>query len=103
MAAEEAWAAVFMQEPEVQGVEAMTREETTIRLVARVRPLEQWRTARELRRRIRERLDRLEIDTHLPPEPKAPPFRRPTSPRRPSPSHPPSDGRPGRVTDPGGE
>src|SRR4051812_8702975 len=55
MAAEEAWAAVFLQEPEVLGVEAMTREETTIRLIARVRPLEQWRTARELRRRIRER------------------------------------------------
>jgi small conductance mechanosensitive channel len=59
MAAEEAWSPVFLQEPEVQGVEAMTREETVIRLVARVRPLEQWRTARELRRRIRERLDRL--------------------------------------------
>jgi small conductance mechanosensitive channel len=70
MAAEEEWSAVFLQEPEVQGVEAMTREETVIRLVARVRPLEQWRVARELRRRIRERLDRLEIDTHLPPEPK---------------------------------
>ena len=40
----------------------MTREETVIRLVARVRPLEQWRTARELRRRIRDRLDRLDID-----------------------------------------
>jgi small-conductance mechanosensitive channel len=72
MAAEEAWSEVFLQEPEVQGVEAMTREETVIRLVARVRPLEQWRVARELRRRIRERLDRLEIDTHLPPEPKQP-------------------------------
>ncbi|WP_375478793.1 mechanosensitive ion channel family protein [uncultured Jatrophihabitans sp.] len=63
MAAEEDWEPVFLSAPEVQGVESMTREETVIRLVAKVRPLEQWRTARELRRRIRERLDRLDIDT----------------------------------------
>jgi small conductance mechanosensitive channel len=89
MAAEEAWSAVFLQEPEVQGVEAMTREETVIRLVARVRPLEQWRTARELRRRIRERLDRLEIDTHLPPEshqPTAPPDQPPPEAEQPAPA-----------------
>jgi len=67
MAEEEEWAGVFLNTPEVQGVEAMTREETVIRLVAKVRPLEQWRTARELRRRIRDRLDRLDIDAHVPP------------------------------------
>jgi small conductance mechanosensitive channel len=39
----------------------MTLDTTTIRMVARVRPLEQWRVARELRQRIRARLDRLEI------------------------------------------
>ena len=53
--AEEDWKPVFISEPEVQGVESLTRDETVIRLVARVRPLEQWRTARELRRRIRDR------------------------------------------------
>lgn len=68
MAAEAEWTGVFLGEPEVQGVESMTREETVIRLVAKVRPLEQWRTARELRRRIRERLERLHIDSHEPPE-----------------------------------
>ncbi|HEX3337339.1 MAG TPA: mechanosensitive ion channel domain-containing protein [Jatrophihabitans sp.] len=68
MAQEEDWASVFLSEPDVQGVESMTREETVIRLVAKVRPLEQWRTARELRRRIRERLDNLDIDAHLPPD-----------------------------------
>ncbi|MDT4941362.1 MAG: hypothetical protein QOJ34_1451, partial [Pseudonocardiales bacterium] len=47
---------------------------TVIRLVAKVRPLEQWRTARELRRRIRDRLEKLDIDAHLPPTPpEAPP------------------------------
>jgi moderate conductance mechanosensitive channel len=72
MRTEEAWAPVFLGEPEVQGVEQLTRTETVIRLVARVRPLEQWRTARELRRRIRERLDRLAIDAHLDETPPAP-------------------------------
>ncbi len=63
------WAEVFLSEPELQGIEAMTREETVIRLVVRVRPLEQWRTARELRRRIREALDRLDIAAGEPQEP----------------------------------
>ena len=67
MSEEEAWAGVFLSTPEVQGVESMTRDETVIRLVAKVRPLEQWRTARELRRRIRDRLERLHIDAHVPP------------------------------------
>ena len=66
MAEEEDWKSVFLSAPEVQGVESLTREETVIRLVAKVRPLEQWRTARELRRRIRDRLDRLDIDARAP-------------------------------------
>ncbi len=66
MAEDEDWKSVFLSPPEVQGVESLTREETVIRLVAKVRPLEQWRTARELRRRIRDRLDRLDIDAHTP-------------------------------------
>ena len=69
MHAEDAWAPLFLGEPELQGVERMTREETVLRLVVRVRPLEQWRVARELRRRIRDRLDRLDIDSSLPDEP----------------------------------
>jgi small conductance mechanosensitive channel len=69
MAEEDEWSSVFLSNPEVQGVESMTRDETVIRLVAKVRPLEQWRTARELRRRIRDRLERLDIDAHVPPTP----------------------------------
>jgi moderate conductance mechanosensitive channel len=68
MRAEEAWSGVFLGAPDVQGVESMTLEETVIRLVAKVRPAEQWRTPRALRRRIRERLERLSIESHLPPE-----------------------------------
>lgn len=57
MRAEDAWSTIFLGDPEVQGVERLTREETVIRLVARVRPLEQWRVARELRRRISDQLN----------------------------------------------
>jgi small-conductance mechanosensitive channel len=66
MRAEDDWSPVFLGDPEMQGVESMTREEVVLRLVARVRPGEQWRTARELRRRVRERLDRLDIPAHEP-------------------------------------
>ena len=75
---------MFLGDPEVQGVEAMTREETVIRLVAKVRPLEQWRTARELRRRIRDRLEHLNIDAHVPPAGVDP------APAPPAPSDPPA-------------
>ncbi len=66
MRAEDDWSPLFLGDPEMQGVESMTREEVVLRLVARVRPGEQWRTARELRRRVRERLDRLDIPAHEP-------------------------------------
>jgi small conductance mechanosensitive channel len=56
MRADEAWAPLFLGDPEVQGVESLTLEQTVIRLVVRVRPLEQWKVARELRRRISERI-----------------------------------------------
>ena len=61
MREEDEWKHVFMREPELLGVESLSRYETVIRLSARVRPLEQWRTARELRHRIRVRMDELDI------------------------------------------
>ena len=61
LAHEDDWQQVFLSEPEVQGVQSMTRFETVIRVVARVRPLEQWRTAREMRGRIRRKLDELAL------------------------------------------
>jgi small-conductance mechanosensitive channel len=69
---DEAWTDAFMGAPEVLGVEQFNRFETVIRLVARVRPMEQWRVARELRVRIRARLERLDIESQLAPEPDAP-------------------------------
>jgi small conductance mechanosensitive channel len=71
MAEEERWETVFLSSPEMLGVEQMTREETVLRLTAKVRPLEQWRTARELRRRVRDRLDQLDIVSDAHPEVKA--------------------------------
>ena len=53
MAAEEDWATVFVGEPEIKGIESFDRDQTTVRLTARVKPLEQWRVARELRERVR--------------------------------------------------
>jgi small-conductance mechanosensitive channel len=53
---EDSWAASFLAEPELLGIESLNRQELVIRLVARVRPLEQWRVARELRARIQAQL-----------------------------------------------
>ena len=64
MREEEDWSPVFLGDPDMQGVEAMTREETVLRLVVRTRPGEQFRVARELRRRIRDKLDQLDIAGH---------------------------------------
>jgi small-conductance mechanosensitive channel len=50
--ADERWQRHFLTEPEVLGVETLTKDGLTVRLVARVRPLEQWRVARELRGRV---------------------------------------------------
>ncbi len=65
MYAEPEWTEIFMSGPDLQGVESMSREETVIRLVQRVRPLQQWRAAREMRRRIRERFDEVGITADM--------------------------------------
>ena len=66
MYADEQWQRVFLAQPEVLGIESMSREETVLRVVARVRPLEQWRAARELRARVRARLDDARLPDRLP-------------------------------------
>lgn len=47
------WVAAFLDAPQVEGIESMTLDQTVIRVVAQVRPSEQARVSRELRRRIR--------------------------------------------------
>jgi small conductance mechanosensitive channel len=66
MAAEDEWSAVFLGDPEVWGVESFTRYETVIRLVAKVRPLQQWRVGREMRRRIHDQLQHIGVEADRP-------------------------------------
>ncbi|MEO7260032.1 MAG: mechanosensitive ion channel family protein [Jatrophihabitantaceae bacterium] len=64
--ADQQWLPCLLAEPEVLGIERLGRDETVLRLVARVRPLEQWRVARELRARIRSKLDSAGVEYALP-------------------------------------
>jgi small conductance mechanosensitive channel len=57
-----AWASPILAEPEVWGVEAMTSEGYTMRVVVKTQPLKQWDVARELRERIRAALTAEGID-----------------------------------------
>ncbi|GAB7191444.1 hypothetical protein NUM3379_21510 [Kineococcus sp. NUM-3379] len=54
---EEDWAPIVLEEPEVWGVEQMAQDGLVIRLVVKTAPLEQWKVARELRRRIKAAFD----------------------------------------------
>ena len=49
---------IITEEPQVTGVEAMTTEAITVRVLVKTVPLKQWEVARELRQRIKARFDR---------------------------------------------
>lgn len=51
------WGPLILDEPEVWGVQELTGESITIRLVLRTKPMEQWGTAREMRARLKADLD----------------------------------------------
>ncbi len=55
------WTTVMLTEPEVWGVEAFVAEGPVIRTVAKTKPHEQWKVARELRARIKQTFDDSEI------------------------------------------
>jgi small conductance mechanosensitive channel len=57
LALEDAWSARILAAPEVWGVESITLDAVTLRLVVKTAPSEQWRVARELRARIKPALD----------------------------------------------
>ncbi|MFL6128451.1 MAG: mechanosensitive ion channel family protein, partial [Mycobacteriales bacterium] len=57
LAAEPAWQEAVLEAPELLGVEQIGEERVVLRLTVKVRPPDQWRLARELRRRIAIRLD----------------------------------------------
>lgn len=56
MAADEEWAPVLLAEPESLGVEQIAAEGVTMRVQVRTTNADQWRVARELRMRLKERL-----------------------------------------------
>jgi small conductance mechanosensitive channel len=73
LALEEAWSTRILAAPEVWGVESITLDSVTLRLVVKTAPSEQWRVARELRSRIKPALDAAGIVS----SPNAPEFREP--------------------------
>jgi moderate conductance mechanosensitive channel len=56
----------ILDEPEVWGVELLAPDGITIRLVVKTAPLEQWKVARELRRRLKEAFDEAGIEIPFP-------------------------------------
>lgn len=64
--ADEAFASRFLEDPEVQGVQAIGVDGISIRLVAKTLPNEQWEVSRELRRRIKEHLEAAGVDVPRP-------------------------------------
>lgn len=66
VAAGEAVGAHVLEEPEVWGVEVMSPDGLTIRLVVKTAPLEQWKVARELRRKLKEAFDEAGFEVPFP-------------------------------------
>jgi small-conductance mechanosensitive channel len=57
---------VIVEEPEVTGVEALTPDSITLRVLVKTAPMEQWGIARELRQRIKARFDHEGIEIPFP-------------------------------------
>jgi small-conductance mechanosensitive channel len=60
------WGALLVEEPAVLGVENFADSAIVIRLAAKTLPQKQWDVARELRRRIKKRFDRENIEIPFP-------------------------------------
>jgi small-conductance mechanosensitive channel len=86
IAADPEWRELFLEQPRVLGIQSITLEATTIRLTARVRPIEQWHVARELRGRIRQSLDAAGTPAAAMPDPDPDPAMPPAPPVPPAPS-----------------
>jgi len=63
---DEEFSSVVLDEPEVWGVENLGIDGIAIRLVVKTAPLEQWRVARELRRRVKTAFDAAGIEIPFP-------------------------------------
>jgi small conductance mechanosensitive channel len=60
------WRPLLVDPVEVPGIESFDESQVTIRLMAKTLPLKQWDVARELRRRLKRRFDREEIEIPFP-------------------------------------
>jgi small conductance mechanosensitive channel len=63
---DEDFADVIIEEPEVTGVESLTPDSVTLRVLLKTAPMEQWAVARALRQRIKARFDHEGIQAPLP-------------------------------------
>jgi small-conductance mechanosensitive channel len=60
---DENWNSTIVEEPKLLGIEQLMDSGTAVvRLTMRVRPLQQWKVGRELRRRVKDRLDNIRVD-----------------------------------------
>ncbi|MBS3940556.1 MAG: mechanosensitive ion channel family protein [Actinobacteria bacterium] len=66
MAHEPDYEAVFLDEPQIWGVQTLGADSVDIRLVIKTKPGEQWAIARELRRRIKNAFDASGIEIPFP-------------------------------------
>lgn len=64
--ADDAWNALLLEPPEVLGVQQLADSAVVIRMQVKTLPLKQWDVARELRRRVKNRLDREGIEIPFP-------------------------------------
>jgi small conductance mechanosensitive channel len=60
------WGPLLLEAPDVLGVQSLADSAVVIRMQARTLPLKQWDVARELRRRIKNRFDREDIQIPFP-------------------------------------
>jgi small conductance mechanosensitive channel len=60
------FAGLIIEEPEVWGVEALAADAVTVRVTLKTAPMEQWKVAREMRERIKDRFDAEGIEIPFP-------------------------------------
>ncbi|MFP4310432.1 MAG: mechanosensitive ion channel family protein [Nitriliruptoraceae bacterium] len=66
MAHEEEYEEIFLDVPEIWGVENLAPDSVELRLVIKTQPGQQWAIARELRRRIKNAFDAAEVEIPFP-------------------------------------
>ena len=66
MSQEEDYLAVFLEPPEILGVERLGNDAVDIRLLIKTQPAKQWTVSRELRRRIKNAFDAADVEIPFP-------------------------------------